>query len=263
MQLIPRYLYNNVTNIISNDTGFIVEYRPVYSRQLKVYRGIENSIQFRTLNADQKPVDVSAKTPVLVVFDEANNKIIERTCTVQDDGSTTSTKGMLTATITENDLLNVKQQYLKYNIYFENADSNSLTYADRNFGSAAIMYVDGNAYPGPKSSVEIVNFNFDNNYWYAGSDDSNKITAEPGLNGNEALHTVAVYTDAYIGTLEIQATLDNDISGLNNWTTVSTLTFTGTETQPVPANFNGIYTFIRFKASADPENKITKILVRN
>ena len=263
MQLIPRYLYKNQIDIISNDTGFVVEYRPVYSRQLKVYRGIDNAIQFRVLNADQKPVNISGETPVLVVFDENNTKILEKSCTVQDDGSTTSTKGMLTVTISENDLLNVKQQYLKYNIYFEGTGSNSLTYADRNFGSASTMYVDGNAYPGPKSSVEVVNFFFENNFWYAGSDDSDKITADPGLNGNEALHTVAVYTDSYVGTLEIQATLDNAISGVNNWTTIATLTFDGTETQPTPANFNGIYNFIRFKASADPENKITKILVRN
>ena len=37
MQLIPRYLYKNQVDVISNDIGFVVEYRPVYSRQLKVY----------------------------------------------------------------------------------------------------------------------------------------------------------------------------------------------------------------------------------
>jgi len=263
MQLVPRYLYKNQIDIISNDTGFVVEYRPVYSRQLKVYRGIDNAIQFRALNADQKPVNISTQEPVLVVFDEGNTKILEKTCTVQDDGSTTNTKGMFTVTISENDLLNIKQQYLKYNIYFEGTLANSITYADRNFGSAGIIYVDGTAYPGPKSSVNIVNFKFDNNFWYAGSDDTDKITADPGLNGNEALHTVAVYTNLYVGTLEIQATLDNTITGMNNWTTISTLTFDGTETQPTSANFNGVYSFLRFKASADPENKITKILVRN
>jgi hypothetical protein len=56
MQLIPRYLVNNRINLVSSETGFIVEYRPVYTRDLKVYRGIDNRIQFRLLNADQKPV---------------------------------------------------------------------------------------------------------------------------------------------------------------------------------------------------------------
>jgi len=262
MQLIPRYLVENKIDVISNDTGFVVEYRPVYSRQIKVYRGIDNSFQFRMLNADQKPNRVS-DTPVIVVFDESNNKIIEKDCTVQDDGSTLSTKGLFNVTITENELLNVKQQYLHYNIYLRTSSGNTLTYANRNFESAGTMYIDGNAYAGPKASKEITTFYEQDDYWVAGSDTTDKITAEPGLNGNEALHTVAVYTSSYTGTLEIQATLDNQITGINNWTTVSTLTFDGTETEPVPANFNGVYSYLRFKASADPTSKITKILVRN
>ena len=77
------------------------------------------------------------------------------------------------------------------------------------------------------------------------------------------MHTLAVYTSAYIGTVDIQATLDNQISGANNWTTLSTLVFDGTETTPKPANVSGVFNYFRFRASADPETKITKILVRN
>ena len=262
MQLIPRYLYKNQIDVVSNDVGFVVEYRPVYSRQLKVYRGIDNKLQFRLLNADQKPVRIT-DTPVIVIYDEANNKIIEKDCTVQDDGSTTATKGQFTVSLLENDLLNVKQQYLHYNIYLESDSGNTITYASRGFDSAGQIYVDGTAYAGPKSSVEVENFFAVEDYWVAGSDDANKITAEPGLNGNDALHTVAVYTNNYVGDLEIQATLDNQITGMNNWATVSTITFDGSETEPVPASFNGVYSYLRFKATADPDNKITKILVRN
>ena len=261
MQLIPRYLYKNQVDVVSNDIGFSVEYRPVYSRQLKVYRGIDNLIQFRMLNADQKTVTIT-DTPVIVVFNEDNVKIIEHDCTVLDDGSTANLKGKFTANITEADLLNVRQQYLHYNIYMRGT-TNEITYAGNHFNSAGTIYVDGNAYPGPKSSVEVANFFAEQDYWVAGSDDAKAITADPGLNGNDALHTVAVYTDSYVGDLEVQATLDNQLTGTNNWTTVSTLTFAGTETAPVPANFNGVYTYLRFKASADPTDKITKILIRN
>lgn len=262
MQLIPRYLVSNKTIVIANDEGFVTEYRPVYTRQLRVHKGVDNKIQFKMLNADQKPVTIT-DTPVIVIFDENNNKIIERECTVQDDGSTTSTKGLFYATFTENDLLNVKQQYLHYNIYLESLTGNTITYANRSFESAGTIFVDAKSYPGPKSSIEIVNFFATQNYWVAGSDSANAITADPGLNGNDALHTIAVYTNNYVGDLEVQATLDNQITGMNNWTTISTLTFDGSETEPVPANFNGVYTYLRFKASVDPTDKIIKILVRN
>ena len=52
MQLIPRYLVNNRTTIIANEAGFVTEYRPVYSRQIKVYSNIDNVLEFRVLNAD-------------------------------------------------------------------------------------------------------------------------------------------------------------------------------------------------------------------
>jgi hypothetical protein len=267
MQLIPRYLVEDRIKVISNDIGFIVEYRPVYSRQLKVYRGIDNKLQFRLLNADQKPIQITPaiSTPWIVIFDEAKNKIIERECTVTDDDSTT--RGLFDFSILENDLLNIKQQYLSYNIYMKNADnSNSVTYSDRNFSSSGTIFLDGNAYPGPKSSTEITDFYTTDDFWTAGSggvDGGVEISAEPGLNGNEALHTVAIYSSLYVGNVEVQVTLDNQISGINNWATVNTVAFDGTETDPVAVNFNGIVSYLRFKFDADPTDKISKILVRN
>ncbi len=59
MQLIPRYLVDNRTTLISNEAGFITEYRKVYTRQLQVYKGIDNVLEFKILNAEQKPVDLA------------------------------------------------------------------------------------------------------------------------------------------------------------------------------------------------------------
>jgi hypothetical protein len=261
MQLIPRYLVDERTIVISNDAGFPVEYRPVYSRQLKVYKGIDNTIQFRLLNADQKPVEITSDM-VFVVFDEGNNMIINKLTTVTDDSSVTN-RGMFEVTITDNELLNVKQQYLKYNVYKSDNGVSTVTYANRSFESAGIIYLDGNAYPGPKSSTAITNFYAVSDYWVAGSDDTDKIGAQPGLNGNEALHTVAVYTNGYVGKVEIQATLDNQITGINNWSTLGTIVFDGSETQAIPFNFNGVVSFVRFKLDSDPAGTVTKILIRN
>ena len=265
MQLVPRYLVNDRIIVVSNDAGFVTEFRPVYSRTIKVYKGIDNTIQFRLLNADQKPVTIE-DSPVFVAFDENQSKIIERSCTVTDD-STTETRGMFEVEITENDLLNIQQQYISFNIYLEATDGQrQVTYSNRNFDSSGIIFIDGNAYPGPKSSAEITNFYVTDNFWTAGTggvDGGVEISAEPGLNGNEALHTAAIYSSLYVGNVEVQVTLDNQISGLNNWATISTVTFDGTETEPVPVSFNGIVSYIRFKFDQDPTDKITKILVRN
>ena len=261
MQLVPRYLVNNRINIIANEAGFITEYRPVYSRQLQVYKGIDNVIQFRLMNADQRPINTTAYTPKFLAFDENNSLVVEKEGVILDDGST-GTKGLFTVTITENELLNLKQQYLKYNIYLvDSNDEKLLTYTHTNFDNDAIIYLNGTTFPGPLATYEVTTFQqtgVDSGEWL-----SETIDAQPALNGNEALHTAAVYTDTYVGDVVVQATLDNQVDESSYWADVDTVSFDGTETTPVPINFNGVYSHLRFKADANPADTITKILVRN
>ena len=258
MQLTPRYLVNNKTTIVANEAGFITEYRPVYQRHLQVYKGIDNVLLFKVLNHDQKPVDITALTPKFVVFDQNQQMVIEHTATVLDDGSTT-TRGNMSVTISENDLLNLDHQYLSYNIYLVDSSNNkTLTYSDSHFNSQGTIYLSSQAFPGPAATYSITTFTEDNGVW-----NSETIDAQPGINGNEALHTAAVYTDAYVGNVTVQATLENQVTGTTSWADVATLTLTGLETEPTPVNFNGVYTYLRLVASSNPADKITKILVRN
>lgn len=261
MQLIPRYLVKNRINIVADMAGFVVEYKPVYQREVQVYKGIDNVLQFRLLNADQKPIDTSLYTPKFKAFDENQNLILEYDGTVLDDGST-ATKGLFTITVTENDLLNVRQQYLRYNLYLVDADNqNILTYTDTHFGNDATIKINHYAFPGPKPSKIVETFQRET----AGEEifNSETVDAEPGINGNEALHTAAIYTSGYEGKITIQATLDNQITGSNTWADLQEIDLDGTETGPVSVNFYGVFSFVRFKTEADPTDKIEKILVRN
>ena len=242
-------------------TGFITEYRPVYSKQLQVYKGIDNVLDFRLLNADQKPVDITSYTPKFVAFDENNNMVLEKDATILDDGSTV-TRGKFNVTITENELLNIKQQYLSYNIYLVETDGDKvLTYSQPNFGNDAVIYVNARTFPGPLVSYSVTAFEKEAvgvETWY-----SETVNAQPAINGNEALHTAAVYTNEYTGDVVVQATLDNQVTESTQWADIATLSFVGTEITPVPVNFNGVFSFLRFKTDADPADTITKILVRN
>lgn len=262
MQIMPRYLLKNRTTIIANEAGNVTEYRPVYSRTLQVYKGIDNVLEFRVLSSDQKPIDISTYTPKFVAYDEGKRLVISHDGTAILGDDSAATRGLFSITVTENDLLNIKQQYLSYNIYLVDRSNNKmLTYTDSHFGGNGIIYVSAEQFPGPTATHEVVVFteyNFDAEYWY-----SESVSAEPAINGNEALHTVAIYTTSYIGDVVVQATLDNQITMTTAWADISTVSFTGTETEPKVANFNGVFSHIRFKATADPTEKITKILVRN
>ena len=263
MQLTPRYLVSNRTNIITNEAGFVVEYRPVYQRQLQVYKGIDNVLEFRVLNADQKPIDIETYTPKFMAFDENNNLVVEHDGVVLQDGdsSAVTKKGVFSVTIRENDLLNIKQQFLKYNIYLVDNNSNKvITYTDSHFGNDAVIFVSAQTFPGASEAYSVSNFSqisFDEDIWL-----SESVSAQPAINGNEALHTVAVYSDGFAGDIEIQTTLDNQVSDGTDWATVKTMTLDGTETTPVADNFNGVFSYIRFRTTVNPSS-ITKILLRN
>ena len=261
MQLIPRYLVNNRTTIIANEAGFITEYRPVYQRQITVYSGIDNQLQFRVLNADQKPVNINSYTPKFVAFDENNKMVIEHDGSINSLDDSSATRGLFTITITENDLLNVKSQYLKYNVYLVDAsNSKVLTYTSSYFDGCGTIFVDPCQMPGPVDSYSVeafTKYNFNTDLWL-----SETISAEPAINGNEALHTAVVYTNGYAGDIVIQATLENQVDEGTKWADVDTLTLTGAETEPTPINFTGVFNHLRFKADANPET-ISKILVRN
>jgi hypothetical protein len=256
-----RYLVSNRTEVLANEAGHVTEYRPVYSRNLQVYKGIDNVLEFKLINPDQKPLDVDRYTPKFVAFDENKQMVIERDgVNLQEGDSTAYTKkGLFSVTVTENDLLNVKDQYLSYNIYLVDYDDTKvLTYANEWFDSAGVIRVSSSAFPGPIDSKVVDTFVMDNDVWY-----SETIEAQPGINGNDALHTAAVYTDSYIGDIIVQGTLENQITGTTNWADISTTTLTGSETEPTPINFNGVFTYIRFKTTANPNSTVPKILVRN
>jgi hypothetical protein len=261
MQLTPRYLVKNITTLVADVAGFNTEYRPVYSKQLQVYKGIDNVLEFRLLNADQKPIDITSYVPKFVAFDENNTMVLEKDGTVLDDGSTI-TRGKFSITVSENELLNVKQQYLKYNVYMQETDGDKvLTYSHANFDNDATIYVNARVFPGPLVSYLVTTFEKESvtlSNWY-----SETVNAQPAINGNEALHTAAVYTSLYQGNVTVQATLDNDVTESTNWADIAILEFDGTETAPVPVNFNGVFSHLRFKTNTDPSDTITKILVRN
>lgn len=263
MQLTPRYLINDRIIVLTSEPGFIVEYRPVYSRTLKVYRGIDNRLQFRLLNADQKPVTVTG-VPVFVAFDENQNLILEKYCTVTDDGSTKETRGMFDVTVTEDDLLPIRQQYLNYNIYInEDLNQRTLTYANRNFDSSGIIYIDGRSFPGPKPSIIVDTFYPYNNKWYAGNLAENSIYLSPDVNNSNFLHTIAIYTTGYQGNIKVQGTLETTVTGSNYWATLEELSFTGNETEPTIINVYGTYQFLQIECDNNPAGTVSKIVIRS
>ena len=160
MQLVPKYLLNNSVSLTANLAGEVTEYRTVYQRNINVYRGIDTSIQFNVLNADQKPVSIlNTYTPKFKLYDENNRLIVERDGTVLET-STPSKVGHFSITISENDLLNIPSQYLSYSVFLHKTGDNSKTilHSGTNFDAKGTIFVSKDEFPGPLDSTSVTTF---------------------------------------------------------------------------------------------------------
>lgn len=259
MQLTPRYLVNDKTNLVADlATGITTEFRTVYAKNLKVYRGIDNTLTFEIKNNDQKPISIlNLYTPMFVAFDESKNQVLDKTGTIIET-TTPSYKGQFTVTISENELLDVKDQYLSYAVYLvkNSDDSKVVTYANAHFEMSGTIEVHSTAFPGPKESYSVDTFTETETDIFV----SEKVQADPALNGNTALHTVAVYGSSdFDGTFTVQGSLENQ--NPSTWVDITSSAISN-PTEPKYINFNGVFNFIRAKYTKT-SGTIDKVLIRN
>lgn len=272
MQLLPRYLLNNKIKVIVNEIGFITEYIPVHTRTLQLQRGIDNIIQFSLLNSDQKPIDI-AQTVRFVAIDSDDKIFLDLPCDTVPWIDSTVRPGLYSVTIPREALRDIDPQYFSYWVkVIDYNDVETLTFTDTAFNCTAVGELKDSILQKP-TPVSIATFNAISkkseytsavNYiietWY-----TDPVSLTAGINSNNTLHSIMVYTNEYEGEVTVEATLDPDMADPNCiWSTIhEPIVFKGDECEPVFLNVVGSYNYIRFCAHADPTDKIPKIIVRS
>ena len=267
MQTVSRYLLDNVVIVYSS--GYHGRNSMVYDRRLKMYKGVSNPLTFTFKNEDQKARDITSKTFEFNLIDsETKQSVVTRNLTILDDGSTVSTKGTASVTITEGDLLTLDAKFYNYAIREVAANNTrTVTFADTAYNAAGTIEVLDGAYPDLEDSEEISSFTSTGGpLTYT----SSAINANPGTNNNVALHTIAVYTKSFSGALRIQGTMvttdviaDADYFNITATGESSSISFSSS-TAVTYYNFTGVYENVRFSWSNDSGNtgRIDKILYR-
>jgi len=259
------YLYPNVqtfyTDLVASTTG----YRKMYNRTLNLYKGIDNTFSVKLLNGDQKLLNVVGQTLFWTLLDKDTAEVKFQTSIVVNGGF----NSQVPITIGEGDLESINSGKYIYSVFL--VDSNNkktILYGDSQYGASVPVEVISNSFPQIYPSQEVDSSSFTNS-GYVGSTGSSLYTsalnARPELNNhNNALHTVAVYSTNYSGIVNIEATLENGVTDVTNWATVDSISISSTDTINY-TNFNGIYTFVRFRMIAGNMNTgtVDKILYRS
>jgi hypothetical protein len=146
MQKISSYLYPNRVELLADLAGFITEYTNVYQRIVKIYKGVDNVIEFDIKNADQKRIEL-VTDPVftdirLNVMDATGNSVGQYEVT-----PSTTLKGIAIATIPSADIAEYSPQFFNYSVTVTKDTDNVVLYADSRFGAVGKLELVGTAMP--------------------------------------------------------------------------------------------------------------------
>jgi hypothetical protein len=215
MRKISSYLYSNRIELLADLAGFNVEYTNVYQRTVKIYKGVDNVLEFDIKNADQKRLSLITSPTItnikLNVMDQEGNKLPNSPYTVTPTAGLT---GIASVTIPSSDLTAIDHQFLRYSVTATKGSANIILYADSRFGGIGTIEVAGTASPVTRNSQVVTEFHADITY-------SNMIdeylhsTAIP-VRFYEAIPTTTAKLDFVFnqlqGTVYVEATSDATIS---------------------------------------------------
>jgi hypothetical protein len=181
----------------------------VYAKTVKIYNGIDNTIQFDIQNADQKRIDLTTLSNLeMNVMDMAGNELPESPYMV----TATAIQGIGTVTIPAEDIVDLSDQNLKYSVTAVSNGADVMLYCDSRFSAVGTIEVIGNAMP--KFRPEIVYDRFQGEINFMGNV-INHTSAIP-CTFYEAVPTSTMGFEIkltnFIGTIYVEATEDMTIS---------------------------------------------------
>lgn len=266
MQKISTYLYPNRIELLANLAGFTVEYTNVYQRNIKIYNGIDNTLEFDIKNADQKRIDLSTLTQIeMNLMDTQGNALPNSPYSV----TPTAIKGIASVVIPQADLVDLDNQYLQFSVSALKDGNDVMLYGDTRFGAVGKMELVGDAMPTFRNEQVITSFYADLAYSTLVLEQFHS-SAIP-VKFYEAVPTTDATFDFRFsnleGTVTIEATSDASISSETftlRGTVIDTFTVTPS-TASVIKNYSelGDYAYLRISYTRVIKNtgKITKVFV--
>lgn len=252
------YLYNQNVNLkIKADTDKEHWGYEMYNHPIKVYKGIDNTIQLSLKNDNQKSLTITDKTITFNILDNVGDTgvLLSKTASLVD-----GIKGTAKVVITEGDLLNLDSQYLNYSVTVVDGEANtSIGYVDGAYDVLGQLQISDGVFPTLTDSKVLNTADFT----ISGSTHtSNPLVADSKLNQNSALQTAAFYfSGTYTGTIVVQGTLNDNITlADDDYFDIKTLNLTD-QTGVGYTNWNGVHSRIRIKCTPT-SGGLAKVLYR-
>lgn len=268
MQKISSYLYSNRILAIEDLSPFSVEFKIMYARTIKLYKGIRNVVEFDIRNADQKRIDLDPYSIKCTIMDENSTEIITKTVS-----KISNTTGLARVSIEPGDIEYLKPQFLKYSLYRETDGIKLPFYIDSSFNVIGKIDLLDGAVPKISAPKVIDTFIYTENdvnpNIIVRTYTSDAVEINPRNDVNE-FHTINVEfrNSGLNANIYVQITDDVVISTATDWTNLETFVLSDTtervfkvysEIEDYSNNVNWLR--IKYEPINDSTGKFDKILV--
>lgn len=263
MQLNSFYLYPNKVDVFTNlgdwTTG---RYRRVYQRNFKVYRGVDNRLDFQVRNADEKAKDIAGNTLVFNLVERGTQKLVlQHDCVLVPEADLSKTTKGYTV-ITESELTNLDKGFYTYALFLVDAlGAKTPLYSDSQYGGTGTLEVHGDIFGEVQDSVVVDTWKPIPTTWpNDGVAHSEIIYGNPEVSSQGSLHTFAFYSTNYEGEVTIQAS--QELGGTPTvWADIATLDFPVAERY---YNVVGKYNYFRinYKPATTNTGTFDKVVYR-
>lgn len=210
MQKIQFYLVPNRITVTTDMAGFTTEFRKVYQRTIKLYKGIDNTLQFEVRASDQQRQNVVGSQIALQFYDSTRKELFTVT-----GSAITSMPGMLQATIPAASIADISPQDLNVVAKLVNGDTESVLYGDSQFGLATTCQLLDGYNTITESVDEALVFNYEHD---RKSYTSEIVQVGSGINDPATRDMTVELVGDFVGIIHVEVTKDKSTAIGNKWT---------------------------------------------
>ena len=247
------YLYPNRLGVYTNLSEWnSARFNQVYQRNLKIFGGVDNKLEFQVKNSDQKPKSINGYNFVFNLTNpETHQLVLQKDCFVES-----TSQGRLAVTLTESDLLNIESGMYSFSMAAEtrqNIDQDTyqvlkreIVYVDTQYDGVGTIEVQGNVKGELKPSFEVKEFSFNvrvdppDDFYLSGIIPTKSQQVTPS-----SLHTFQIFFNQYKGRVYLEGSLDEG-GNPQTWTVLRTLDYA----EPTDMDYvtvTGKYNFFRIR----------------
>jgi len=232
------YLYQQKQTVLILDSSgayFKRRWQPVYAKNLKINRGVDNVILFEFINQDQKPVNISGSTITFHLMSQDGGSVLIS----KDLVALNSTFGRAKVTLTESELDTVEAQPANWSLERSNAELYEAVFVDDYAGGRGVADIVDSVYPDflPSESLGVPD------YTVQDKQSENRVHTSIAYTGGRDLHTFQFDFDNFSGNIKAQGS----DSQLGPWYDIGSQTVYTNQNSRDYINVAGYHEYIRFE----------------